>query len=130
MEDGQHHFRGGLATRMAVHWNAAAVVDDCNRAIDVNRDVDLVAVASKCLVNRVVDNLVHQMVQAWRTSRSDVHRGPLPYSLQPLEDLDFVGTVIVSGPVAVRPVRSGALRHYEVVDVLVVLVSRLFHTRF
>ena len=42
--------------------NAAAVIDNGNGIIHVDRDLDGVAVAGKGLVHRIVDDLVHQMM--------------------------------------------------------------------
>ena len=102
MKDGEDDLRGRLAAGMAIDGNAATVVDDGDRAVDVNRDVDLVAVSGQRLVDRVVDDLVDQMVQPGRTGRPDVHGRALPHGLQPFENLDLVGAVVIGGPVSVR----------------------------
>ena len=75
--------------------NAAAVVDDGDRAVDVNRDVDLIAEARQRLVDRVVDDFVDEVVQAGRTGRADVHRRPLADGLEAFEHLDLVGGIVV-----------------------------------
>ena len=49
---------------MLIHGDAAAVVDDGHRVVDVDRDVDLIAVAGERLVDRVVDDLVDEVMQA------------------------------------------------------------------
>ena len=46
-----------------------------------------VAVAGQRLVDRVVDDLVDQVVQAALTGGADVHAGPLADRLETLEDL-------------------------------------------
>ena len=61
----------------------------------MNGDVDLIAEARQRLVNRVVDNLVDEMVQSRRAGRPDVHRRALPDRFQAFEDLNFVRAVIV-----------------------------------
>ena len=87
----QHDFGGRLAARVQVDRNAAAVVDDGDRAVDVHRDVDLVAEAGQRLVDRVVDDFVDEMMQPGRPGRADVHRGPLADGLEAFENLDLVG---------------------------------------
>ena len=77
MENGQHHFSRGLAAGVAIHGNAAAVVDHRDRAVDVNRDVDLVAEASQRLVDRVVDDFEDEVMEAADGRVADVHRRPL-----------------------------------------------------
>jgi hypothetical protein len=88
-------FRRGLAALVAVGRDAAAVVDHCERPVDVDRDVDLIAVAGQGLVDGVVDDLVNEMVQAGRAGGADVHRRPLAHGLEPLEHLDLVGGVVL-----------------------------------
>ena len=71
---------------------------DGDRAVDVDRDVDLIAEAGQRLVDRVVDDLVDQVMQAGGPGRADVHRRPLADGLEPFEDLDLVGAVVVVAP--------------------------------
>ena len=93
-----------------IDGNAAAVVDDGDRAVDVDGDVDLIAEAGQRLVDRVVDDLVDQMVQPARPGRPDVHRRPLANRLQALENLDLVGGVVVDvGPALPWPLLPGPL---------------------
>ncbi len=94
MEHRQHDFRGGLAALVHVHGNAAPVVDDRDRAVDVDSDVDVAAIARQGLVDGVVDDLVDEVVQPARPGRADVHRRPLADGLEPFENFDFVGAVV------------------------------------
>ena len=85
--------RTALGLVLVVHLhagrNAAAVVDDADRVVAVDRDDDVVAVAGQRLVDRVVDHLEHQVVQAGAVGRvADVHAGALAHRLQAFEDLD------------------------------------------
>ena len=113
VQDRQHDFRSGLAAGVAVDRNPAAVVDDGDRVVDVDRDVDLIAVAGERLVDRVVDDFVDEMMQPGRTGGADVHGRALPHGLEPFENLDLVGAVIVCGAVPVgtcRCIASPTLR--------------------
>ena len=61
---GQHQLhRRHLPLRMHVHRDAAPVVADGDRAIHVDRDFDLVAIAGQVLVNGVVQHLEDAVVQ-------------------------------------------------------------------
>ena len=93
---------------MLIDRDAAAVVDDGDRVVDVDRDVDLIAVAGQRLVDRVVDDLVDEVVQAGRAGRADVHRRPLAHRLEPFEDLDLVGAVVLGGRTGPLPLPDGA----------------------
>ena len=101
-----------LARLVHVDGNAASVVDDGDRVVAVDRDVDLIAVPGQRLVDGVVDDFVHEMVQPGRPGRSDVHRRPLPDGFEPFEDLDLVRAVLCrsSCPHAAHPRRSVARR--------------------
>jgi hypothetical protein len=94
VEDGEHDLDGRLA--LLLHrrdGDAAAVVDDRDRVVGVDRDVDAVAMAGERLVDGVVNDLVDQVVQAPYTGRADVHAGALPHGLEALEDGDVLGVV-------------------------------------
>ena len=59
----------------------------------MNSDVDFSTVPGECLVNRIVYDFIHEMVQADGTGGPDVHRRALANGLQPLENLNLLGVV-------------------------------------
>ena len=128
VQHGQHDFGRRPAARVLIGRNAAPVVDDRDRSVDVNRDVDLVAEAREGLVDRVVDDLVDEMVQARRPGRSDVHRRTLADRLEAFEDFDFVGAVILVDLIGRRLFELDAL--IGICHVIFVLLARrqLRHT--
>jgi hypothetical protein len=81
--------------------DAPAVVADGHGAVGVDRHVDRVAVTRQGLVDGVVDDLVHEVVQAALAGRADVHAGALANGLQPLEDGDVLGVVAAGSAGAV-----------------------------
>ena len=58
-------------------------------------DLDAVAVAGESLVDRVVDNLIHQMVQASWSGGANVHARTLADGLKALEDLNLPSAIVV-----------------------------------
>ena len=86
------------ARRVLVHRDAAAVVDHGDRVVDVDGDVDLVAVAGERLVDRVVDDLVDQMMQAGEPSRPMTSPGRFRTASRPSRTLILSELVIVLGP--------------------------------
>ena len=94
VEHREHDFGRRLAAVVLVDRNAAAVVDDGDRAVDVNRDVDLIAEAGQRLVDRVVDDFVDEMMQSGRPGRPDVHRRPQADGFEAFENLDLVGGIV------------------------------------
>ena len=94
VQDGQHDLGGRLL--LLLHdrdGDAAAVVDDGDGVVRVDRDRDGVVAAGERLVDGVVDDLVDQVVQAAHTGRADVHAGTLADRLEALEDGDVLGVV-------------------------------------
>ena len=51
VEDGQHDFRGRLAALVQVDRDPSTVVDDCDRVVEMNADVDLIAIAGERFVD-------------------------------------------------------------------------------
>ena len=72
-----HHDLGRRTALLLVHpdGNSAAVINDGDRVIHMDRHLDRVAKPGKGLVNRVVNDLVNQVMQPQVTGRTDVHRG-------------------------------------------------------
>ena len=105
VEDGVHDLEGVLARRMASHRHAAAVVLDGHLAVVMDRHDDRRREAGHGLVDRVVDDLPHQVVQAALIGRPDVHPGASTDGLETLEDLDAGGGVV--GPCGLRLAGGG-----------------------
>ena len=80
---------------MRVDRNATPVIDNGDGVVDMNRDVDLIGVARKGLVNRVVNNFIDEVVEACWASRADVHGRTLADGLKAFKHLDLIGSVIV-----------------------------------
>src|SRR6266849_6161930 len=76
-----------------VDRDAATVVVDLDAAVREKGDDDPGCVPRQRLVNGVVDDLVDQVMQAFRGRRSDVHARTPPDMLPALEDLDLLGGV-------------------------------------
>ena len=87
--------RLGRVGRVRVDRDATAAVDHADAAVGQDRHVDQVVVTGQRLVDRVVDDLVDEVVQAPLTGRADVHARALAHRLEAFEHLDGVGPVIV-----------------------------------
>ena len=78
-----------LVVHLHAGGDAAAVVDDADAVVAVDRDDDVVAMPGQRFVDRVVDHLEHQVVQTGAVGGvADVHAGPLAHGFQAFQDLD------------------------------------------
>ena len=84
---------GNLLRRMNVHRNAATVVDDGDAAVFLKRDIDFGAVAREVLVDAVVENLPHEVVQTLRARGADVHTRSLADGLKPFQNHNLTAVV-------------------------------------
>src|SRR5205823_5174208 len=82
-----------LVLRVGIDGDAPAVVDDAAPAVAQDGDVDPGGVTGHGLVDGVVDDLVHEVVQAVEPGGPDVHAGSLPDGLQTLENGDVLRPV-------------------------------------
>ncbi len=95
VEHGQDHLGGRLVlgTSSESGGEAAAVVGYPHPAVGQQRDVDPVAVAGHGLVDRVVHDLPHEVVEARRAGGADVHPGSLADRVQAFENGDVARVV-------------------------------------
>src|SRR4026208_561947 len=85
---------GALARRWLAGGSPAPIVlNRDGRAVRVERDGNVRRVAVHRLVDRVVEDLPDEVVQARRADAADVHPRPAPDGLEALEDGDVFGGV-------------------------------------
>ena len=95
VQDRHDDLDGGLVLGgVLVDGDASTVVDDLDAAVFLDRDLDVVGVAGQGLVDGVVDDLVHQVVQAAFAGGSDVHARALADGFQTFKDLYLIRIVI------------------------------------
>ncbi len=75
------------------HRDTAAVILDADDVAGQDRNIDLVAIACQRLVDRVIDDLIDQMMQTAFTGGAYVHTGTFTDSFQTLEYLDLIRAV-------------------------------------
>ena len=91
VQAGEDQFDAGdLLLRVDVHGHAAAVVADLAAAVLEQHDVDGSRVPGQCLVHRVVDDFLRQMIRARGVG---VHAGAAFDRVQAGEDFDVGGVV-------------------------------------
>ena len=100
MQHRQAYFHRGTA-QLGVnpHRKAAAVVAHFATAVLVQKNVDIGAVAGQRLVDGVVHDFIHAVMQAAKIRGANVHAGTLAHCLQTFEHLDlrFIIRVFIHG---------------------------------
>src|SRR5918998_5668724 len=98
VQRGHDDLRRGLAVLLhGADGQASAVVGDGDGVVRVHGYEDLRAVPGQRLVDGVVHDLPHEVVEAPRARRADVHARAALDRLQPLEDLDRTCIVRAAG---------------------------------
>ena len=104
-----HLHRRAVHLGMDAHREAAAIVLHRHRAVQVQRDLDVVAVARQRFVDGVVHDLIHQVVQAPLVRGADVHARAAAHGLQPLKHLYLALVIVIvslhilASPIAGKP---------------------------
>ena len=62
-----------LFCRMHIHRNSSSVIRNCCRSVFINRDGNIITIACKMLVNRVIDYFLNQMIKTASACISDIH---------------------------------------------------------
>src|SRR5439155_8120877 len=104
--------RGLPGLLLDVGRDATAVVRDGDLIVRVDREVDAIARAVHCLIDRVVEDLAHEVMEAAQIGRADVHARPAANGLESLEDLD-VGGAVRARAVAARGLSGDCLRRSD-----------------
>ena len=73
--------------------NPGAIVGHGHAVVWMDRDHDAVAAAGKRLVDGVVDDLIHEMVESALAGGADVHARTPAYRVEPLEHGDVLSVV-------------------------------------
>jgi hypothetical protein len=101
VELGQHDLQGGhpLPVRGVhlVYRDSPAVIRDGDGVVDVDGDVDAGGKPGQGLVDRVINDLVHQVVQSLLARGAYVHRGTQTHRFQTFKDLNVVAGVGIRG---------------------------------
>src|ERR687897_2825560 len=94
VEDRHDHLQGRLVLLgVLVDRDTAAVVGNRHHAVGADASHDRVGVTAQCFVDRVVDDLAHEVMQPAYIRAADIHARAAADSFQSLEHLDGRGVV-------------------------------------
>ncbi len=96
VEDRVHDFEGILPGRVLADGHASAVIAHDDHAVRLDGDVDGGGMTRHRLIDRVVDDLPDEVMQAALIGRADVHARAASDRLEALEDLDACGGVVAA----------------------------------
>jgi hypothetical protein len=113
MQLGHDDFGGGHAFFLVhARRNAAAIVLDRNRSIGVELDQHQIAMPGQRLVDRIVRNFEHHVVQARAiVGVADIHAGPLAHGIEALQHLDAVGAIFILVRIGSAIAAGGVFTH-------------------
>ena len=95
MEDGHDNLQGGtMLLGMHACRDASPVVRHPDRVVGKYSHVNLVAITGHCLVDTIIDDLIHQMMKTPLSDIADVHGGSFPHSLKAFQNLDTTGGIL------------------------------------
>ena len=81
---------------MKINRNTTTIVPDCDAIVGVNHYIHACAVPGKRFVDRVVNELLHHVLQTCAIlGITDVHPRPTPHSVKSMQDFDAIRGVIV-----------------------------------
>ena len=109
-----HHDLGRAHTPLGhdAHGDPTSIVFHGDRPVEMDRHVHARAIPAEMFVDRIVDDLPDEMMQARSIVHvADVHARPLAYRLEPLEDRD-AGAVVGRRRRRVRGL-GGRVRHRQ-----------------
>ena len=76
--------------------DAAAIILDRDRSVGIELDQDAVAMTGQRLVDGIVRDLEHHVVEARAVvGIADIHAGAFAHRVEALEDLDLIGAIVV-----------------------------------
>jgi hypothetical protein len=86
MEDGHHNLKCTLPVLgHEINGNSPPIILDGTGTIPADSDENEVAKGSECFIDRVIDYLIHQMVEAPVIGTPDIHCWALSYRFETLQ---------------------------------------------
>ena len=95
---------------MNFYRNSAAIVANRDAIIQMNHHVYFCAVPTHSLIDRIVDDLINQMMQTINRRRADIHSWSFTNGFKPLKDLNIIGGI---GGVFVSGFGVHSFSHYK-----------------
>ena len=94
-----HHglHTGDALARHLIDRDASTIVHHADAVVRQNGDLDMAGVSGQRLVDRVIDDLIDQVVQTARAGGTDVHTGADTHGLESFEHPQIGGLIMLGG---------------------------------
>ena len=100
MKDGQDGFKGALPVLFhEVYRDSTTIIDDRAGTVNIDAYPDMVAKPREGLVNRIIHDLVDEVVETACIGASDIHGRTFAYRCEPFKNGDVGCIVRVGHPV-------------------------------
>ena len=94
MKNGKNNFNCRDSCFMIdTYRNTTSVIDNCNGIIRIDHNLNFRTKSSKCFINRIVYDLINQMMKTSAGCTSDIHTRSLSYGFQTFQNLDLIRSV-------------------------------------
>lgn len=94
MEDGHNRLESGFTGLWVdIDRDTTTIILNGNGVVLVESDDDMRRISCHRLIDRVIDDLPHEVMETTLIGRTDVHTRTFTDGLKPLEDLDITGIV-------------------------------------
>ncbi len=89
VEGGHHQLQGRpLLGRMLGHRNTTAIIHNSHAVIFMDRDLNFITRSSQCFVDRVIDDLVYQVMERFDIRTANIHARTAANRLQTFQHLN------------------------------------------
>ena len=97
MKDRKHNLhRRKPRLFLYIHGYSPPVIHNGDRIVRIDSDLYGITISGQCLIHRVVNDLVYQMMKAAGRCTAYIHARPLSNSLKPLQNLNLICSVLFS----------------------------------
>ena len=86
---------GNTCLVIDTYRNSSSVIDNSDRIIFVDRYINGIAESCQCFIYRIINDLIHQMMQSSAGCGTNIHSRTLSYSFQTFQYLNLIRAVFM-----------------------------------
>ncbi len=90
MQHGHYDFKRRLLKLYILTYRyATSIIDNSDRVILMYNHLNPVTITCECLIDTIIDDLPYQVMETFRTSRTNIHARTFPNRFQPFQYLNL-----------------------------------------